>query len=304
MRDGLFTGKRLDDYIGSNAADYEGARQIINGNDRAAQIATLAANWESQVPDLVTRVQRDGVDLTRTTPSPAANTPLQQGDANARAFELQQYLKALNVTNAAGKPLKPDGDFGASTDQAVRQYQRNIGIDPQSGTVDQALFDRIKGDVLQADPDFKLKSYTELYGPLSDRVLNPGDRGDPVFELRGQLAGLGYLADAGSEFNSKYDTATQEAVQRFQQAAKIKPANGLADERTRDAINARAVAQGLPETAEVAARRQQAQGHNYSSTAGRRTRQTIRMGCARVRCPQTMLQSRAGPQRRRLPIRR
>lgn len=264
MRDGLFTERRLDQFIGADAADYEGARQIINGSDRKVQIAALATHWESRVPDLVTRIQRDGVDLTPATAAPAIaalaiDAPLRQGDANARIFELQQYLKALEVTNDAGAPLKPDGDFGPSSAQAVRRYQRNAGIEPPSGIVDQALFDRIKGDALRTNPDFELKSYTELHGPLRDGVLNPGDRGDPVFQLREQLAGLGYLDDAGSKFNSRYDKETEVAVKRFQDAENLEPVDGLANERTRDAINALAVAQGLPETAEVAARREQAQ---------------------------------------------
>lgn len=266
MRDGLFTTQRLDDFIGPKAADYEGARKIVNGIDKKTEIATLATNWEARVPDLVTRVQRDGVDLTRTTPTPGAAAPLREGDANARVFELQQYLKELNVTTDAGKALKPDGDFGAASTQAVRNYQRSAAIDPPTGTVDQALFDRIKGEALQANPDFRLKSYTELHGPLRDRVLNPGDRGDPVFELRQQLAGLGHLANAGSNQNSRYDTATQNAVRSFQRDENIEPANGLADERTRDAINARAVAAGLPETADVATRRQQAASQPQPST--------------------------------------
>ena len=45
MRDGWFTGRRLDQYIGADRADFTAARRIVNGTDRAAHIAGLADAW-------------------------------------------------------------------------------------------------------------------------------------------------------------------------------------------------------------------------------------------------------------------
>lgn len=45
MRDGLFTGRRLDAYINSSTSDYCGARRVINGQDCAEKIAELAKAW-------------------------------------------------------------------------------------------------------------------------------------------------------------------------------------------------------------------------------------------------------------------
>ena len=44
MKDGLFTGKKLDDYLDSDTMnfDFTGARHIINGNDKAHTIASIA----------------------------------------------------------------------------------------------------------------------------------------------------------------------------------------------------------------------------------------------------------------------
>lgn len=257
MRDGLFTGRELDDYIAGERTDYLNGRRIVNGTDQATNIAALAREWEPAVGDLVASVQRNGVDLTPRQEGRHADMPLQRGDANARVFELQQYLAAMNITNAAGQPLSPDGDFGRSTEQAVSAYQRMAGIEPRTGTVDQALFDRIRGDVLRSSPNFRLKTMMDLHGPLNDRVLGPGDRGDPVAELQEQLRGLGFLGANRQPLviNRSYDNATLEAVRRFQDGADIVPANGLADERTRDAINSRALEQGLQEATEVVRRR-------------------------------------------------
>lgn len=42
MKDGLFTGKKLSDYITATTKDFVGARRIINGTDKAAKIADHA----------------------------------------------------------------------------------------------------------------------------------------------------------------------------------------------------------------------------------------------------------------------
>jgi hypothetical protein len=47
MRRGLFTGKKLSDYIGGSRCDYINARKVINGLDRAEQIARYAAGFEA-----------------------------------------------------------------------------------------------------------------------------------------------------------------------------------------------------------------------------------------------------------------
>ena len=47
MEEGWFTGKKLADYITRAKADYQGARRIINGTDRAAQIALYARQFEA-----------------------------------------------------------------------------------------------------------------------------------------------------------------------------------------------------------------------------------------------------------------
>ena len=45
MADGLFTGKKLADYITNAKCDFVGARRIINGTDKAAKIAGHAETF-------------------------------------------------------------------------------------------------------------------------------------------------------------------------------------------------------------------------------------------------------------------
>lgn len=51
MRDGLFTGKSLRDYFTSGSSDWVNARRIINGLDRAADIARYAKLFNAALQD-------------------------------------------------------------------------------------------------------------------------------------------------------------------------------------------------------------------------------------------------------------
>lgn len=42
MKGGWFTGKKLADYINAERTDFVGARRIVNGTDKAAEIAAIA----------------------------------------------------------------------------------------------------------------------------------------------------------------------------------------------------------------------------------------------------------------------
>lgn len=47
MREGMFTGKHLSDYINDKVCDYRNARRIINGTDCADEIAASATKFEN-----------------------------------------------------------------------------------------------------------------------------------------------------------------------------------------------------------------------------------------------------------------
>jgi len=47
MVHGSYTGKKLSDYINADKCDYVNARRIINGKDKAAEIAAIAQKFET-----------------------------------------------------------------------------------------------------------------------------------------------------------------------------------------------------------------------------------------------------------------
>jgi hypothetical protein len=46
MKKGVFTGKKLSDYINATSKNYFSARRIINGTDRAQDVANYAVIFE------------------------------------------------------------------------------------------------------------------------------------------------------------------------------------------------------------------------------------------------------------------
>lgn len=106
-RDGWFTRKRLDHYITAGRIDFLGARRIINGTDRASDIAAIADAY-----------------LRELSPAPAY-AALRRGDIGPAVSELQRHLEAHG-----GSVGRIDGHFGAQTDAATRAFQRSAGLVP------------------------------------------------------------------------------------------------------------------------------------------------------------------------------
>lgn len=82
MRDGWFTGKRLDDYITLKASNYRGARRIVNGTDKAAAIAEIAREYEEALLaegygiEAATPIRNENRDGTPAKQTPAQSTTL------------------------------------------------------------------------------------------------------------------------------------------------------------------------------------------------------------------------------------
>lgn len=59
-------------------------------------------------------------------------SPVRAGSPSASVMALQEDLAELGVLNAHGERLTPDGDFGPSTQSAVRTFQASVGL-PATG---------------------------------------------------------------------------------------------------------------------------------------------------------------------------
>ena len=84
MEEGWFTGKNLADYIKDGKTDYYGARRIINGKDKAAEIATYAKAFEAALR----AAGYDGkpyIPVRDEKPVAPPNLPAQEPDRDAPA---------------------------------------------------------------------------------------------------------------------------------------------------------------------------------------------------------------------------
>ena len=52
MKYGVFTGRKIEDYISDTGSDFVGARKVINGNDKARDIALIACGVRLTSPAL------------------------------------------------------------------------------------------------------------------------------------------------------------------------------------------------------------------------------------------------------------
>lgn len=92
MINGQFTGKKLSDYIANGKADYYGARRIVNGTDKAAQIAVYAKAFEKALREAAYVGQAP--QPRPTIPDPAPTSP-EWGKPIAKPAPAKSGLAAL-----------------------------------------------------------------------------------------------------------------------------------------------------------------------------------------------------------------
>jgi len=74
MRTGLFTGKKLSDYINAHKKDYKNARKIINGMSGADKFADAAAWWEKEISGTNTLTVVPGPYVVEESESSSSST--------------------------------------------------------------------------------------------------------------------------------------------------------------------------------------------------------------------------------------
>jgi hypothetical protein len=104
MHRGLFTGKKLSDYIKGSTTDYRNARKIINGLDKAGMIATYAENFEKML-------------RTSTSSAAPAAIPSEKGDHHPEeqgglvsAEQAADHSKAAEIVETKTTEVVQTGD--------------------------------------------------------------------------------------------------------------------------------------------------------------------------------------------------
>ncbi|HET7568469.1 MAG TPA: peptidoglycan-binding protein [Gaiellaceae bacterium] len=162
---------------------------------------------------------------TTTTSSTASvtppSTPLKPGDSGSQVTLLQKALEALGFATG-----KPDGTYGPSTTNAVKQFQnsKELTADGIAGSATiAALRQALAGESGGGGT-------TSAQAPTT--TLKPGDSGTQVTLLQQALAALGYSPGTA---DGTYGSGTKQAVSAFQQAQGL-AADGVVGPQTLAAL--------------------------------------------------------------------
>jgi hypothetical protein len=95
MNEGLFTGKKLSDFINGNQKDYDNARRIINGKDKAKQISEYALHFE--------KILKNSAAVSDSKPAPLPVPTLPTSQTPSENAEPTAELVLKEVAKLAAK---------------------------------------------------------------------------------------------------------------------------------------------------------------------------------------------------------
>lgn len=116
---GEFTGKKLSDYVRGGKRDYVGARRIVNGTDKAKQIALIAEGFYEALmqaratPDPAKGVIEEGTPQTTGTPLVKSKTAA-AATAGGIASSVPATVEAIKQAQEAAEAGKSVWDVAAS----------------------------------------------------------------------------------------------------------------------------------------------------------------------------------------------
>lgn len=109
MRTGMFTGKKLRDFINSRGTDYVGCRKVVNGRDKAALIAGYARSFEEILKSATAASVSEPVETTNDTPSTTATDPAQSPDDQTSPDDTSTQPPTSNENVVVEKEAPPIG---------------------------------------------------------------------------------------------------------------------------------------------------------------------------------------------------
>ena len=165
------------------------------------------------------------------TPKPTATpfTSLKVGSTGQDVRNVQQKLKQLGFLKG-----EVDGDFGKATEEAVKKFQKQYGleVDGKVGANTLAKLQTARATMRPAVTATPKKTATPKPNYNSNTYLRNGDESSQVRSMQNRLIELGYLVGKAT---AKYDNATEAAVIAFQRR-NTSYADGVAGPETLKAL--------------------------------------------------------------------
>ncbi|GGA26032.1 peptidoglycan-binding domain-containing protein [Dyella nitratireducens] len=191
-------------------------------------------------------------------PHRIAGNVLREGDRGPAVGELQARLNNLGYTNAQGRLLTVDNDFGRDTRSAIEAFQRNnnLTVDGIAGPNTRAVLQeatRAASIAPAMAPTIVPATTTKPPVLTFPQMAPPSDLDVATIRTLQQHLNTLRLADHRGQIvpvTGIYDDATRNAVTAFQQTQGL-PGTGLADPATRVLIEARATIVELQQNANM-----------------------------------------------------
>lgn len=167
------------------------------------------------------------------SPTPKATatpfTSLKLGSSGQDVRSVQQKLKQLGFLKGT-----VDGDFGKATEEAVKKFQKQYGleVDGKVGANTLAKLQTARATMKPAVTATPKKTATPKPNYNSNTYLRNGDESSQVRSMQNRLIELGYLVGKAT---AKFDNGTEAAVIAFQRR-NTKYADGVAGPETLKAL--------------------------------------------------------------------
>jgi putative chitinase len=189
MSGGWFTGKKLGDYFSPGVEDWFNARRIVNGTDRADQIATYGRRFLAAIHAASQAMAHSGAGGTGPV---SAGALFRGGPQGAAVLALQEAL------GQKGYPPGPlDGEFGPLTEQALLAFQKDSGLLP-TGVFDAAQWPVLTAAAPRSLPVERVTANQQTLRELGSVTIGETDRSKRVAIGTGLLAALG-LGDSQTQ---------------------------------------------------------------------------------------------------------
>ena len=155
----------------------------------------------------------------------------------AQVTELQKMLRAVSYSRVDIPKVNPDGVFGKETTEALRIFQRQIGLAP-TGTADFATWNALRAESALAQNYASGGNSVSIF-PSADYVAKPGEKSSLVYVIQVMLGDISHTYDGleNVEVTGVYDEATCDGVKLFQRYHRIEE-TGNVDRKTWDALAA------------------------------------------------------------------
>ena len=103
-------------------------------------------------------------------------------ESREEIYELQLYLRVIQLARGLRPLVNPDGIYGAETREAVRKFQTANNLSP-TGEVDTQTWDRIYEEYLIAQEILEIPEEIRAF-PIDIIELKKGDRMDEIYVLQ------------------------------------------------------------------------------------------------------------------------